>query len=60
VEEEVSSPLSMFLQILPNPSFSRTSSKKPQETESKALYPTSRGFLAVFVSAGTWIFVAPI
>jgi hypothetical protein len=32
----VSSPLSMFLQILPNPSFSRTSSKKPQETESKA------------------------
>jgi hypothetical protein len=36
VEEEVSKPLSMSLHILPKPSFSRTSSKKAQETESKA------------------------
>jgi hypothetical protein len=36
VEEEVSRPLSMSLHILPKPSFSVTSSKKAQETESKA------------------------
>jgi hypothetical protein len=41
VEEDVRRPLNMSLQILPKPSFSRTSNRKIHETESKALEMSS-------------------
>lgn len=60
MEEEASSPLKISHQIDPKPNFLKTSNKKGQETESKALVIFILAkFEAVFADVGTVQFAEP-